>query len=108
MEDVLPPLTEHGAGFELTRVRQFTVFLENRVGRLQMLVRALEESSAGIAAMNIEESADASLVRLVCSEPDQGRDALRAAGFTFSEAELLAVELPKKSKHPLTAICSIL
>ena len=108
MEEILPPQTQSGAGFELTRVRQFTVFLENRVGRLQMLVRALEESSAGIAAMNIEESADAALVRIVCNEADQGRDALRAAGFAFSESELLAVELPKKSKHPLTAICSTL
>ena len=58
MEEVLPPQTESGAGFESTRVRQFTIFLENRVGRLQTLVRALEESEARIVAMSIEESAD--------------------------------------------------
>src|SRR5580700_468885 len=68
MEEVLPPQTQHGAGFELTRVRQFTVFLENRVGRLTMLMRALEEGDR-IVALSIEESADAALVRLitVCS-----------------------------------------
>ena len=92
MEDVLPPLTEHGAGFELTRIRQFTVFLENRVGRLQMLVRAFEESAGRIVGLAIEESADSALVRLICSYPDLGRDALRAANFSFSESELLAVE----------------
>ena len=37
-------------------VRQFTVFLENRVGRLQTLVRALETSEGRIVALSIEES----------------------------------------------------
>ena len=108
MEDVLPPQTERGSGFELTRVRQFTIFLENRVGRLGSLVRALEEGEMKIAALSIEESADSALVRLICSEPDLSRDLLRDAGFSFSESEILAVELPKRNKHPLIAICSAL
>lgn len=105
MEEILPPQTQHGAGFELTRVRQFTVFLENRVGRLQMLVRALEETSGRIVALSIEESADCALVRLICSRPDDSRLALQEAGFSFSESEVLAVELPRV-KQPLIAICT--
>ncbi|MDB5175134.1 MAG: hypothetical protein JWO87_22 [Phycisphaerales bacterium] len=107
MEEVLPPQTQHGAGFELTRVRQFTVFLENRVGRLQTLMLALEEVGH-IAAIAIEESADSALVRVICADPDLGRDALRTAGFGFSESELLAVELPTKTRNPLVAICAAL
>lgn len=108
MEEVLPPQTESGAGFEPTRVRQFTVFLENRVGRLQTLVRTLEESVARIVGLSIEESADSALVRIICSEPDAARAALQDAGFSFSESELLAVELPKRTRQPLIAICSAL
>jgi hypothetical protein len=110
MEEVLPPQTQHGAGFELTRVRQFTVFLENRVGRLTMLMRSLEEGDR-VAAMSIEESADAALVRVICSDPEEGRGKLRQSGFSFSESEVLAVELPtaqRSSKQPLIAICSAL
>lgn len=107
MEEILPPQTQSGAGFELTRIRQFTVFLENRVGRLQGLLRAFEESAGKICAMSIEESADAALVRIICSEPDLGREALRQGGFSFSESELLAVELPK-TKHPLISLCAAL
>src|SRR5438105_1230428 len=106
MEDILPPQTENGAGFELTRIRQFTIFLENRVGRLQMLVRAFEQMR--IIALSIEESADSALVRLICSMPDLGRDALRGAGFSFSESEVLVVELPERVRQPLSAICSAL
>src|SRR2546421_3489212 len=109
MEEVVPPQTASGAGFESTRVRQFTVFLENRVGRLQALVRAFEEEGGGkIVALSIEESADSALVRLICSNPDLGRDLLRRHGFSFGESDLLAVELPKHIKQPLIAICSAL
>jgi hypothetical protein len=108
MEEVLPPQTESGSGFESTRVRQFTVFLENKVGRLQSLVRTLEMGAGNIAAMSIEESADTALVRLICSEPDDSSRVLNAAGFPFSESDLLAVELPKHSRQPLIQICSAL
>ncbi len=108
MEEILPPQTQEGAGFELTRIRQFTIFLENRVGRLTTLVRAFEESAGKICGLAIEESADSALVRLICADPDLGRDILHTAGFSFSESEVLAVELPKKTKHPLVSICSAL
>src|SRR3954471_22923728 len=108
MEEVLPPQTENGAGFESTRVRQYTVFLENKVGRLQTLVRALEQGSGRIVAMSIHEAADSALVRLICSDPDEARDILRYGNFAFSENDLLVVELPKKSKQPLIDICAAL
>src|SRR5881628_572883 len=88
MEEVLPPQTENGAGFEPTRVRQFTVFLENRVGRLGTLVRALEETSGRVCALSIEESADSALVRLICADPDASRESLHEAGFSFSETDV--------------------
>src|SRR5438105_13665650 len=108
MEEVRPPLTQHGAGFEPTRVRQFTVFLENRVGRLTLLVRALEKHVGKIVALAIEESADSALVRLICSDPDAGRHTLHQEGFSFSEVDVLAVTLQGNSRHPLEAICSAL
>jgi hypothetical protein len=108
MEEVLPPSTLHGAGFEPTRVRQFTVFLENRVGRLTTLVRTLEERVGEIVALSIEESADSALVRLICADPDNGRDVLKSEGFSFSEVDVLAVELPKRTTQPLNSICAAL
>jgi hypothetical protein len=104
MSEVLPPQTHAGAGFEPTRVRQYTVFLENRVGRLMLLVRALEEHVGTIVALSIEESADSALVRLICADPDAGRETLRREGFSFSESDVLAVELPKR-RTPLETTC---
>lgn len=108
MEEVLPPQTQDGAGFEPTRIPQFTVFLENRVGKLAALLRVLEERAGCVNAMSISESADSALVRIICSDPTEGRAALKEEGFSFSETDVLAVELPKRSKEPLIAICTAL
>src|ERR1700722_1992682 len=107
MEEVLPPQTASGAGFEGTHIRQFTVFLENRVGRLQTLLRALEDVTR-VVALAIEESADSALVRLVCADYDAGRESMRQDGFSFAETDLLCVVLPKKTRHPLSGICTAL
>ena len=108
MEEVLPPQTEEGAGFERTRVTQFTIFLENRVGRLSPLVRLLEQYVGTINALSIEESADSALVRVICSNPDGARSSLKEHGFGFSETDILAVELPKDNSKPLSSVCTAL
>src|SRR5262245_35678664 len=108
MEEVLPPQTQEGAGFERTSVPQFTIFLENRVGRLNSQVRLLEQYVGTINALYIEESAVSALVRFIGSNTDGGRAALKEAGFSFSETDVLAVELPQGSHKPLASICTAL
>lgn len=107
MEEMLPPQTAEGAGFEPPRVRQFTIFLENRVGRLQMLVRTLEERGHHICALSVQETADTGLVRVVCSDAENARETLRESQFAFSESELIAVSLKPKGST-LIGICSAL
>ena len=108
MEDILPPETGTAAGFERTTLRQFNIFLENRVGRLSMLLHAFEDGCQAVNAINIEESADAALVRMICGDPDTGRRCLLDAGFSFSESDVLAVVLPARNESPLIGICRAL
>ncbi len=108
MQDILPPDTGTTPGFERPTLRQFNVFLENRVGRLSLLLHALEDGGQLVNAISIEESADAALVRLVCSDPKAGRACLLDAGFSFSESDVIAVVLPPEDDHPLVSICRAL
>ena len=108
MEEILPPQTESGAGFEPPRVPQLTIFLDNRVGRLQTLVRTYEDAEGRIMALAIDSSPDVALVRMICSDAELARKVLAHEGFAFAEQELLIVQLPRKSKHPLVSICSAL
>jgi hypothetical protein len=75
-------------------VRQFSVFLENKVGALLNLTRTLSESNVHVCGISVVDTADASVVRIVVDDPDRCREALGRAGIAVNEASLLVVELP--------------
>jgi hypothetical protein len=108
MEEVLPPLTEQGAGYEPSQVRQFTVYMENRVGRLQQLVRTYEQAGGSVIALMVQNSADTALVRLICSDGALAHHALTRAGYSFTEQQLLLVELGRQRQEPLASLAAVL
>jgi len=82
--------------------------MENKVGRLQQLVRSYENAGGVIVALSVQDSADTALIRVIYADADLARSVLQGEGFAFSEHEVLAVELPKGARHGLTAICNSL
>ncbi|MEL7238460.1 MAG: acetolactate synthase [Planctomycetota bacterium] len=108
MEGTLPPKTQSGSGYERASVRQFTVFLENRVGKMAFLLNRFEERSLRINAFSIEESTDISLMRLIACDCDAARACLREHNFSFSETNVLAVEVPVSDKVPMIRVAQAL
>lgn len=88
-------------------LRQFTVFLENRVGQLLEVVRRFEGSRVRIVALSINDSGECAFVRFLVSHPEQGREILERAGLALIESDLIGVELPDDSQ-PLLRICTAL
>ena len=68
-------------------IRQFTVFLENRVGQLLEVIRRFEGSRVKIVALSIVDSAECAFVRFLLSHPEQGREILERAGLAIIESE---------------------
>ncbi len=75
-------------------VTQFSVFLENRVGQLLEVYRSFHGSKVRIVGLTISDSADCSILRLILSHCEQGREILALTKRAFAENELLVVELP--------------
>ena len=94
-------------GRDWPSIRQFSVFLENRVGQLLDVVRKFEKTKVRIVALSIIDSADCAIVRLVLSHPEQGREILERAGLAIAESDLVVVELPQ-TQSPLVEICTAL
>ena len=94
-------------GRDYPTLRQFTVFLENRVGQLLEVVRRFEVSGIRIAAFSINDSAECAFVRFVVSHAERGREILERAGLAIIESDLIGVELPQ-SGQPLLQICTAL
>ncbi len=76
-----------GVGYDTMRgrnypsLRQFTVFLENRVGQLLEVVRRFEGSKVRIVALAISEASECAFVRFVLSHPEPGREILERAAW---------------------------
>lgn len=102
-----------GTGFATMRgrnwptIRQFTVFLENRVGQLLEVVRRFEGSKVRVVAFSINDATECAFVRFLLSHPEQGREILERAGVAMIESDLIGVELPE-GPQPLLQVCTAL
>jgi hypothetical protein len=89
-------------GREWPSVRQFNVFLANRMGALLDLVRRFEQTDVRVVSLTVVETADCAIVRLVPSDYERGFEVLTAAKFAFTESDLLVVKLPDDDRPLLT------
>jgi hypothetical protein len=88
-------------------IRQFTVFLENRVGQLLEVIRKFDGTKVRIVALSINEATECAFVRFLLSHPEQGREILERAGLALIESDLIGVELPSVD-HSLSQVCTAL
>lgn len=98
---------ETARGRDYPTIRQFTLFLENRVGALMLLLRRFRGSDCRVLALNISDAADCSVVRCIVSHPENGREIFERAGLAMIESDLIAIELPS-TDQPLLDVCNAL
>jgi hypothetical protein len=75
-------------------VQQLSVFIENKTGRVSEVSDVLGAAGVNIRGFSVSDTADYGIVRLVVDDPDKGRAALQAAGFTVKASEVLCIDLP--------------
>ena len=90
------------------RIRQFSVFMENKAGRLLDLVKLFGANSVHIVALTILDSADASIVRIVVDDPGRARGILLEHTIAFSESTLVVVELPSSAEDLASMLSALL
>lgn len=75
------------------KVKQISVFLENKSGWLAEAARVLGESGINIRALSIADTTDFGILRLIVSNPDLAYQILKEKGFTVSVNEVIVVEV---------------
>lgn len=75
-------------------VRQISVFIENRAGRLEMVARVLGDDNISIRALSLADTSDFGILRLIVNKPAEAQARLREQGFTIKVTEVVAVEVP--------------
>ena len=98
-----PTPLETAHGYSPPTVTQFSVFLNNKVGKLHDLVEVFDRSHCYICALSVHEASDHAVVRLITSSAQQARDVLSREHLAFTERDVLVVEL--SGKHTLSSMC---
>ena len=79
------------------KVRQISIFLENRSGRLSSVLKEVGRAGVNIRALSLADTSDFGILRLIVDDVDKCVKALRDTGHTVSLTEVLAIEVPD---HP--------
>ena len=75
-------------------ISQLTVFLENEKGRLAAACRTIADAGINMHALNIADTADFGVVRMLTDTPEAAAETLRQAGYRASVTSVLAVRVP--------------
>ena len=98
----IDPKTGRGRGWAC--LRQFSVFMENRVGNLADLMRHIESVDVRVVALAIVDSVDCVVVRIIVNNYERGHELFELSGLTYVETDVIGVELPDEPQ-PFVEVC---
>jgi len=81
----------------VSNVVQLSVFIANEAGRVSEVTSILGGEDINIRGFSVSDTADYGILRLIVDKPDEAAKALREAGFTVKENDVIVVDLPD---HP--------
>ena len=75
-------------------IKQLSVFLENREGRLDEVLQMLGANDVNIVALSLADTADYGMLRMIVSDPQKGKVVLKEAGITSMLTDVVALRVP--------------
>lgn len=77
-------------------VKQISIFLENKSGRLAEVTKILGEKSIDISALSIADTTHFGILRLIVNKPEDAEEVLKENGFTVSITSVIAIGVQDK------------
>lgn len=78
------------------KIKQISVFLENKRGRLYEALKALQEASINIRALSIADTSEFGILRLIVTDPEKAKDVLEKNEFTVKLTNVVAIAVKDK------------
>jgi hypothetical protein len=82
-------------------VKQFSVFAENKVGRLNDLLTLLASKDVHVLALCLVDTTDSTIIRIVVDYPEVAAPLLTSNGFAYSLVHVLGVEIATEEQLKL-------
>ncbi len=77
-------------------IKQLSVFLQNKTGRLTELTRTLSESGINMTAFSIADTADYGIVRFIVPQPEEALKILKEKGFSVNTTDVVCLIVPNE------------
>ncbi len=77
-------------------IKQLSVFIENREGRLEQVTETLKEHNINIASFSLADTEEYGILRMIVSNPEEGRKVLRNEGFSASLTDVIALKIAQE------------
>lgn len=74
-------------------VKQLSVFLENREGRLEDVLAVLKNNEVNIASLSLADTNEFGMLRLLVNKPEAAYNALKRNGFSCKLTDVLAIKM---------------
>lgn len=78
------------------KVKQLSIFLENQSGRLAEVMSTIGTEGVNIRALSLADTSGFGILRLIVNDVSKAKSALQNKGFTVSETDVIAVEVPDR------------
>ncbi len=75
-------------------LKQLSVFIENREGRLEKVTEVLAKNGVNITSFSLADTSEYGLLRMIVDNPMRGRNVLKEEGFSVILTDVIAIELP--------------
>ena len=88
-------------------IKQISVFVENKSGRLAQITKVLADNHIDIRALSLADTTKFGILRFIVNEPERAEQALRDAGLTVSITDVIAVSVedqPGGLSYPLSLL----
>ncbi|NTV02559.1 MAG: ACT domain-containing protein [Chlorobiaceae bacterium] len=77
-------------------IKQLSVFLENRAGRLTELTGILYDNDINISAFSIADTTDFGILRVITGKPELAEKVLKEQGFAVKITDVIGMVMPNK------------
>ena len=74
-------------------IRQLSIFLENKSGRLQEVLEALGNEKINITALTIADTSEYGILRLIVSDPENGYKLLKTHGYSVNLTDVISLSV---------------
>jgi hypothetical protein len=78
------------------KLKQISIFLENRKGRLWKALNVLSDADINIRALSIADTSEFGILRMIVPDPEKAKEILEMNNFIVKINEVIAVEVHDK------------